>query len=243
MTDCTEQVKRVAAETEGTPAVKLVAVLMAQGITSTAELSSIVGIGERAIWRIKAGLRTMVYRPGGWSVDHGPETSPLVSGPAPIARADNTTRATKDFPTERVFEDKKEVSLVVLSENEPPADCLSSPPAPTRCENKSRGSRLPDDWQLPDDWRQWAEVNFPAWPRERVATEADTFRDYWHATAGAKARKVNWQATWRNWCRTSAQRMRGGAPMNWGRNASDEASQTPFAKAVARRLAAQGVPN
>jgi hypothetical protein len=32
------------------------------------------------------------------------------------------------------------------------------------------------------------------------------FTDYWKAASGAKARKLDWEATWRNWCRTEADR-------------------------------------
>lgn len=31
-----------------------------------------------------------------------------------------------------------------------------------------------------------------------------TFRDYWRAKGGASARKLDWDATWRNWCRKEA---------------------------------------
>ena len=35
---------------------------------------------------------------------------------------------------------------------------------------------------------------------------AAQFRDYWHAQPGAKGRKADWDATWRNWCRREAER-------------------------------------
>lgn len=60
------------------------------------------------------------------------------------------------------------------------------------------GSRLPQDWTLPLGWRVWAE-------RERpdvdVIRESRVFADYWAGQAGAKGRKADWQATWRNWIR------------------------------------------
>jgi hypothetical protein len=34
-----------------------------------------------------------------------------------------------------------------------------------------------------------------------VKSVADGFRDYWIAAAGAKGRKADWDATWRNWIR------------------------------------------
>lgn len=65
-----------------------------------------------------------------------------------------------------------------------------------------RGSRLPADWTLPDDWRVWCEQN-----RQDLNPQetADAFRDYWFGTPGAKGRKADWFATWRNWCRNQRQ--------------------------------------
>lgn len=65
---------------------------------------------------------------------------------------------------------------------------------------KPTGSRLPDDWTLPEEWRAWAETHGL---NGRVNAEAEKFRDYWVSCAGAKGRKADWQATWRNWCRTA----------------------------------------
>lgn len=60
-----------------------------------------------------------------------------------------------------------------------------------------KGSRIPEDFCL---------------TAERMATAAaekldpkrtfENFRDYWAAAAGAKARKVDWDAAWRVWCRS-----------------------------------------
>ena len=35
--------------------------------------------------------------------------------------------------------------------------------------------------------------------------ESIIFRDYWIGVAGAKGRKADWRATWRNWVRRKAQ--------------------------------------
>src|SRR5690606_26191535 len=69
------------------------------------------------------------------------------------------------------------------------------------------GSRLPPDWTLPDEWRQWAE-------QERrdvdALRESRVFADYWASQPGAKGRKTDWQATWRNWIRRAQGRPRAG---------------------------------
>lgn len=87
-----------------------------------------------------------------------------------------------------------------------------------------RATRLCADWKLPDDWRQWARVNFATATDAMVLAEADQFRDFWVSKAGREAAKLDWQATWRNWCRNS--RTLGAvpraAPINNGRMAWDE---------------------
>lgn len=36
---------------------------------------------------------------------------------------------------------------------------------------------------------------------ERIAEEADKFRDYWLAQPDGRAKKADWSATWRTWIR------------------------------------------
>lgn len=58
--------------------------------------------------------------------------------------------------------------------------------------------------RLPDDWTPSAEeVAFCKAERPDLnpATTASRFRDYWIAQPGAKGRKTDWPATWRNWVR------------------------------------------
>jgi hypothetical protein len=47
----------------------------------------------------------------------------------------------------------------------------------------------------------WARTNFPASTDAQVFDQAAQFRDYWIAKPGAQACKLDWEATWRNWCR------------------------------------------
>ena len=62
------------------------------------------------------------------------------------------------------------------------------------------GARLPESWMLPDEAAKWTarELN---WSQDRIAETEARFRDYWIAVPGAKGRKRDWIATWRNWCR------------------------------------------
>ena len=43
----------------------------------------------------------------------------------------------------------------------------------------------------------------------QAKTERDKFRDFWISKPGAGGVKLDWPATWRNWCRTAAERQPG----------------------------------
>jgi len=83
-------------------------------------------------------------------------------------------------------------------------------------------TRLPDSWPLTPEREQYAIAQGVNPER----THQD-FCDYWHAKAGPNARKLDWDATWRTWCRRAAERGYGpsraspGAP--W--------SEVPMSKA------------
>jgi hypothetical protein len=50
--------------------------------------------------------------------------------------------------------------------------------------------------------RTWARTSTPLCG----PTDHDTFRDYWRGAPGAKGRKVDWVATWKNWMRREQER-------------------------------------
>lgn len=79
----------------------------------------------------------------------------------------------------------------------PTADAPVEPKTKTAC-------RLPDDWVLPKSWGDWALAERPDFSADDVRREAECFADHWHAKAGADARKVSWQGTWRNWVRRAS---------------------------------------
>lgn len=66
--------------------------------------------------------------------------------------------------------------------------------------NVSVGTRLATDWVLPEEWFNWAVKERP---EIDAMSQGDQFRDYWLAQPGAKGRKADWQATWRNWIRNA----------------------------------------
>lgn len=65
----------------------------------------------------------------------------------------------------------------------------------------SRGTRIPDDWFLSQELGEWAmEQGFTG---VEVEKQAEKFKDYWKAVAGAKGVKKDWDATWRTWIRNA----------------------------------------
>ena len=76
----------------------------------------------------------------------------------------------------------------------------------------SRGSRLPEDWQLSEVDRAYARQVGAS--DAEIERQAERFRNHWHGKSGRDATKASWPATWRNWCLTAQERgdFRGGAP-------------------------------
>ncbi|SDQ42949.1 hypothetical protein [Pseudoxanthomonas sp. CF125] len=91
-----------------------------------------------------------------------------------------------------------DVDVSVVVENQEQVDPPAAPP-PSVTETKGKnGSRLPDDWKLPDDWAAWAKLERPDLD---IPKQGEKFADHWQSLPGARARKTDWQKTWRNWIR------------------------------------------
>ncbi len=92
--------------------------------------------------------------------------------------------------------------------------------------SEARGSRLPEDWQPDDVGRKFAaSLNLDP------GAVAAKFRDYWHAKPGKDGRKSDWHATWRNWCRSEAERRTSRpSPFDARKAASDAALATQLSR-------------
>lgn len=82
-----------------------------------------------------------------------------------------------------------------------------------------RGSRLPQGWLPEAADIEWAVDLFAEhldWiaARRAVEDELEKFRDYWCAVPGAKGRKLDWRATWRNWIRRASEDRAGRRGFN-----------------------------
>lgn len=73
-----------------------------------------------------------------------------------------------------------------------------------RTRQKTEATRL-DDWLPSPADVEWARAE--GLPDEWVREQTARFRDYWIAVPGAKGRKADWPATWRNWLRRDADKI------------------------------------
>jgi uncharacterized protein YdaU (DUF1376 family) len=112
------------------------------------------------------------------------------------------------------------------TQTEPRSKAPHSPDTSTSLRSvEGRASRLPKPFDLPEDWAAWAKGERPELDPERVA---EKFADYWHGKAGAAGRKLDWQATWRNWVR---EERAAAAPRNGGYGGHE----TPYQRSMRER--------
>lgn len=89
-----------------------------------------------------------------------------------------------------------------------PQPCQPKPKKEKKLSNdssKKRASRLTDDWCPTRDFTDWPIQNLH-WTLNRAQGQLSQFKDYWVAKSGKDAAKLDWLATWRNWCRNDERR-------------------------------------
>ncbi len=84
---------------------------------------------------------------------------------------------------------------------------------------RATAKRLPADWVPSPEDIAYCRTERPDLDPSRVA---ESFRDYWHAEGGAKARKVDWSLTWKTWVRNQ----RGTAQARGSPSFHDERAAT-----------------
>ena len=218
-----DEIKAAAQHCDGTPTAKLVAVLVAAGITDTKELADVIGVKIRAVQAARKPLakRTTVRAPGcaasqcahqdAQTQQDAPENAPQCAETHHNALSPPRVHARIETPSGLLTHEDRFL-------DSPP----SGPPKAKATPKTERGKRLALDWQLPDQWRKWTRINFAHASDAQIDTEAEKFRDFWHAKAGQGATKLDWQATWRNWCRTAFAPRASAYPINAGRASWDE---------------------
>lgn len=97
-----------------------------------------------------------------------------------------------------------------------------------------RAMRLPDDWTVSEAGRAYA--NGLGLNPDKVA---EAFTDYWRAQGGSNARKLDWDAAYRTWCRRQADQQPKSTPQRngfgkheGGRGPSALPADEPWAKRV-----------
>jgi uncharacterized protein YdaU (DUF1376 family) len=109
--------------------------------------------------------------------------------------SENNGLLASSMPTYRVDEireEKKDGTTAPSKESAPP---LAAPDdAPDK-----RGTRLPKSWN--PSAANLAEARAMGMPPPAIGRIADSFRDYWISRPGREGLKLDWDATWRNWCR------------------------------------------
>lgn len=79
----------------------------------------------------------------------------------------------------------------------------------SRGQQRSRGSRLPPDWQPSDSLKTWSSKARPDLDLQAVV---EKFSDYWRGVPGSRGVKLDWDATFRNFVRTEKPGSRGPVP-------------------------------
>lgn len=242
-----DHILEIIKSTAGNSTAKLIAVLEALGITSTAELAAHLGLTMRAVQKaINSGDKAMLAK------SEQEFASPLKhSEPEFACDVSTANQSSPKSEPEFAYEpkianqsspsrtrDKELISITKVlpsGEGVVGGDCAAldgevMPPlsaSAAKAERSSsktvRGSRLSSEWELPDEWRAWARETFPGATDAAITFEADKFRDYW-VSKSTQAAKLDWLATWRNWCRTGlARAAKAQSAPSWVTERNDKA--------------------
>jgi uncharacterized protein YdaU (DUF1376 family) len=197
------------------------------------ELKKSLGVSEKRATASAAGVRAKALKnkkvglPNG-SSDGSPEDQPKSNQSSTLLNTNtntNTLNKINPYPTDIPPLENGEAETVVEGIDEtdqmdtqpdpvepakPAADKRRKPAKvqdeldlgePGKAKPDPRGSRLPDDWDLGEE--ELIVARKLGLTYVQAKTEAEKFKDHWHSKAGKDARKVNWLATWRTWCRNA----------------------------------------
>lgn len=177
------------------------------GFCSYDEDSEMVWVHEMAAWQIADALKSTDKRCAGIQKDYDtlPENPFLADFFDRYESAFHLTRRRSpgsgiDTPREGASQAPPKPLRSQEQEQEQEQESSSRSPA-------ARGTRLPID-ELPKDWRTFCQSERPDLDPDSVFAR---FADYWRGQPGAKGRKSDWLATWRNWVRDERARPRAVA--------------------------------
>lgn len=129
-------------------------------------------------------------------------------------------------PEAQCQEDRKHSSDKPTAE---PRDEPKNSPSGSSTRERTRGTRIPDEFPVTDDMRRYARHHAAETlgrePAERFDAWLDRkhldFVDYWHEKSGAAAVKRDWTRAWQRWMRAEIERSAERPPTN-GARASPE---------------------
>ena len=115
----------------------------------------------------------------------------------------------QDFKTLQDIQDEEDVAAAASSDA-----------------GKKRGTRIPLNFAVTQEHSEWARKNGLPDPHSLI----EDFRDYWQSKAGNDSMKLDWNATFRRWIRTSV-RMNGNSNGNGhaNRNRAEQRKQSNLA--------------
>lgn len=177
----------IAADWSGDPGVLVACLVAVRFLDGSEGARTIHDWAEHNPWAAAKGERIASAKAAAsvrWACDpHATRMRPACDADAPI------TKPQCPPPTPYLHQERKQKPVA------PP----SAPP--------TKGQRLPAGWEPPLALRQWAADQFPA---VDFPAELEAFRDYWRAKPGANGRKLDWDATLRNWIRRAKPAQRAG---------------------------------
>ncbi len=103
-----------------------------------------------------------------------------------------------DTSTERVKQYRSRIRNVSVTP--PDTEQIQRKKEPSVQKKVARGSRLPDNWKPGLMTRAFCHDDL-RWDSQQIESTAETFRDYWHSESGQRATKLDWDRTFKNWCR------------------------------------------
>lgn len=147
-------------------------------------------LGKRSKWAEKKRQRSpkkSPWSPGGVSGDSHETLDGVPGGSLPSSSSSSSCSSS--------VEDREGKRVEGAQRGERAAKTAETGAKPKRPVARAARLALHD---LPSDWKSWTNANTPHLDAD--ATWA-MFADYWAGVGGQKGCKLDWFATWRNWCR------------------------------------------
>jgi hypothetical protein len=147
--------------------------------------------------------------PGGWLILNAEKYRSMVTQAVASEQAKLRMQAFRKRKREQTLRTVTQLLRdVTPSESDAVAVVVSEAPKEERQSRAARATatRLPADWTLTSERFDYAKAQ-----GLDPGKVFENFRDYWTAKSGQNARKHDWDATWRTWCRRESMSGRPGS--------------------------------